>query len=102
MNSISNSYSIRNRNRAIINELASRGHNVTMLSPFSDAKAPLNVHYIKLECKFEGVHSYMKGAVTANETSNSIYGAILLQDLSSTICSGEPLLLLRMEIESHL
>lgn len=73
-----------------------------MLSPHSDAKAPLNVHYIKFECKFEGDHSYIKGAVTANETSNPIYGAILLQDMLSTTCSGESLLLSRMKIESHL
>lgn len=35
-------------NGQIINALAERGHNVTVLSPYSEAKPPKNVHYLDL------------------------------------------------------
>lgn len=36
-------------NREIINSLASRGHNVTVLAPDFDAVPPQNVHYLRLD-----------------------------------------------------
>lgn len=43
------------RNSALVNALAEKGHNVTVLSVDTDPDPPKNVHYIHME----GVYDYM-------------------------------------------
>lgn len=37
------------RNKAFANELAARGHNVTIISPDEEKNPPKNTHYIHIE-----------------------------------------------------
>lgn len=45
-------------NREIINSLASREHNVTVLSPDFDSNPPKNVHYLKLNKIYENQYLF--------------------------------------------
>lgn len=60
-------------NRGIVNALASRGHNVTVLSPDFDKIAPKNVHYLKINEIYnsEAVIDFYKFTFSMSETSSN-------------------------------
>lgn len=59
------------RNSALTNELAKRGHNITIISPDYDMNPPAGVHYIIIENQYEDVHKeFIEGKLASTETVN--------------------------------
>lgn len=61
-----------NRNSALANGLAGRGHNVTVISVDRDSNPPKGVHYILLEGIYDddSLHDLQKQLFTVPETMN--------------------------------
>lgn len=79
-----------NRNEAIISELASHGHNITVLSPFSEEDPPSNVHYIAFDDEFNTVLiDIVKKVLNGTENINPFYEQLLWIHSYESMCSGE-------------
>lgn len=78
-----------NRNSALTNGLAARGHNVTVLSPDIDKNAPKGVHYILMEGLYnEAYHEIVKGFFTFQSEMNPLTAPIEFNDFFYGICTG--------------
>ncbi|XP_031617544.1 UDP-glucuronosyltransferase 2B7-like [Contarinia nasturtii] len=75
-------------NRAIIHELAERGHNVTILSPRSEAKPPTGVHYILLEDQYVRRLPFYRSLLNATEFMNPFYETLSILLGYELLCSG--------------
>lgn len=75
----------------IINELADRGHNVTVISPFTNESAsPRNAHYIPFGDGFQSILSdFVKIQMSSNEKINPFLEQFLFASGYATVCSGE-------------
>lgn len=72
----------------IINELAHRGHNVTVVSPYSNKNAPPRAHYIPFGDDFQSNFSeYVKDSMNSNETMNSLWEQLVVARFYVTIYS---------------
>lgn len=87
------------RNSALVNALAEKGHNVTVLSVDTDPDPPKNVHYIHME----GVYDYMYKEIFVdlvglhNETT--MHSVLSLYAFGTVSCIGKRVTLrLRYEI----
>lgn len=79
-----------NRNRAIYNELAIRGHNITVLSPDSDKHPPSGVHYILIENQYNTHRdAILKEALEAKNEEPSYLEVYSMQELSFDFCRGK-------------
>lgn len=76
------------RNSVLVNALAARGHNVTIISTNIDPKAPTNVSYIHLD----GVYEYMYGNAKLNHISVRDVSAVEaiepIYSFSTLACQG--------------
>lgn len=76
------------RNLALVNALAAKGHNLTILSVDNDPKPPKNVHYIHME----GVYDYMYKEIDVdlvglhNETT--MHSVLSLYAFGTVSCIG--------------
>lgn len=82
------------RNSAIVDELAHRGHNVTVISPFKNQNAPANAHYIHFDDEFQSIlPEYVKIYMNSVEVSNSFFQQFRLADAHIHFCYGRYVLL---------
>lgn len=78
-----------NRNGVIINELAHRGHNVTVISPFSDRSASSGAHYIIFGDEFESsLTKFVKEFMNSHEAVNPFYEQFIFANSYTSVCSG--------------
>lgn len=78
------------RNGAIINELAKRGHNITVFSPDSDKNPPPGVHYILIEDQYTEEHrEYVREMLASNETGNPIFEVLGHYAFCIEFCQGK-------------
>lgn len=77
-------------NGHIINTLASRGHNITVLSPDFDELPPKNVHYLKVSevYEHEELTSYMTDIFATEGTTSTISEYIDVFELCIPLCEG--------------
>lgn len=81
---------MQNRNRAIVYELANRGHNVTVLSPYYEKNPPSNVHYIPFDDDFDTmIVDNVKEILNGTETLNPFYEQYLLVHTYGSVCLGK-------------
>lgn len=74
----------------ISNELAKRGHNITVISPFNEETPPSNVHYILIENQLELITKpFVKAILNATETINPFIESYLLQESYYNICKSK-------------
>lgn len=79
-----------NRNSVIITELARRGHNITVVSPYSNKNAPPNAHYIPFGNDFKSIlPEYVKKFMNSNETMSNFYEQYVFADSYITVCAGK-------------
>ncbi|XP_055315550.1 uncharacterized protein LOC129575667 [Sitodiplosis mosellana] len=72
---------------AIINKLATRGHNITVISPDIDKNPPLRVHYILIEDQYTEEHrGFVKEMLAANEAVNPIFEVLGIIALCIEFC----------------
>lgn len=74
----------------IVNELADRGHNVTVISPYSNKNAPPRAHYIPFENDFQSIlGGFAKSFMNqSNEPTNQLLEQFSIVNLISEVCSG--------------
>lgn len=73
----------------IINELALRGHNVTVISPFKNKNALPGAHYIHFGDEFQStLPEYVKMYMNSPEPMSPFQEQFLLADSLSICCSG--------------
>lgn len=73
----------------IINELAHRGHNVTVISPFTNENASPSAHYIPFGDEFESIlSSFVKVQMSSNEKMNPFLEQFIFASSSAIACSG--------------
>lgn len=78
------------RNNALITELGTRGHNITVISPYSEPNPPLNVHYILLENNDEDANQkFAREILEATDSVNPFYEAFLIEEAIFAMCSGK-------------
>lgn len=77
------------RNKAIVNGLAQRAHNITVISPFSEVDPPSNVHYILLENQFEIVRAAMAMMEAPDAPNFLSHTRFLAQKTFYDFCSGK-------------
>lgn len=77
-------------NRVIINALASRGHNVTVLSPDFDSIPPKNVHYLKVNEVYDSdaLNDLWKAIFNYRDVINPLMDSVISQDAYLTQCKG--------------
>ncbi|XP_031638675.1 UDP-glucuronosyltransferase 2B7-like [Contarinia nasturtii] len=76
-------------NSAISDELAKRGHNITILSPDSEAKPPKGVHYILLENMYDTEYkTFYKGLLNTTESMNPFREALAIVECCEVMCSA--------------
>ncbi|XP_055315318.1 UDP-glycosyltransferase UGT5-like [Sitodiplosis mosellana] len=75
-------------NSAISNELAKRGHNITIVSPDAEIDPPAGVNYIILENQYVIEQNFVKTILNASEAVNPFHEAIELQQCYDALCSG--------------
>lgn len=74
----------------IVNELAYRGHNVTVISPYSNKNAPPGAHYIRFGDDFQSIlPEYLNNLMNSNESKNPFLEQLMLADAYVTIYSRE-------------
>lgn len=79
-----------NRNSVIVSELAQRGHNVTVISPYTNKDAPLGAHYIPFGDEFQSIlPEYVKNFMNSNETMSHFYEQYVFADSYISVCSGK-------------
>lgn len=79
-----------NRNSALINALAARGHNVTVLSPDEDKNPPKGVHYIVIEGMYtKKYQEIMNGLLTLKEEMNPLTEPYHLIDFEHSLCESK-------------
>lgn len=78
------------RNRAIFNELADRGHNLTVISPYHDKNAPSRVHYIPFENEFKtDIIKIVKECLNSTKSMSGFYENFLTIGTYSSVCLGK-------------
>lgn len=77
------------RNSALVNALAEKGHNLTVLSVDADPQPPKNVHYIHME----GVYDYMYKEIFVDLVSlhneTSMHSVLSLYAFGTVSCIGK-------------
>lgn len=78
-------------NRQVIEGLAARGHNLTVLAPDFDANPPTNVTYFELSEIYQSEDDIeaMKSLFTFREKIHPIFDAIVAQDMYVPMCKSE-------------
>lgn len=78
------------RSSAISNELAARGHNVTILSADREKIPPKNVHYIHIEGLYGDLyHETMNGFFTFRKNLNPLTASNKLNEFWFEICKSK-------------
>lgn len=76
-------------NGAIVNELAKRGHNITVISPDDDKNPPPGVHYILIEDQYtEKNREFVKEMLAMNQAVHPTFEIYELFALSIEFCQG--------------
>lgn len=77
-------------NSAICNELANRGHNVTVISPDLDKNPPAGVHYIHMENQYNEIRDgFLREALGATKENSPFLDIFLLQSLCVEYCRSK-------------
>lgn len=70
--------------------MAKNGHNITIISPYSELNPPSGVHYIRLENHDQTVNEeFAKEILKATETVNPVYDAFTMQETYVGMCLGK-------------
>lgn len=78
-----------NRNAVIVDELTNRGHNVTVISPYSNKNAPPGAHYIPFGDDFQsGLPEFVKMYMSSHERMNPFLEQFVFADSYINACSG--------------
>ena len=76
-------------NGAVVNELARRGHNITVISPDIDKNPPPGVHYILIEDQYtEENREFVKEMLAMNQAVDPTFEVYELFALSIEFCRG--------------
>lgn len=80
-----------NRNSALINGLATHGHNMTVLSPDKDKNPPKGVHYIHLEGLYnEKYNKIVNDMLTMKNELNPLTASHDFDEFWYAVCKGVP------------
>lgn len=77
-----------NRNSALVNALAARGHNMTVLSVNKDPKPPKNVHYILMEGVYDYMYKEQQIDLVALANVSPLEGVNVLYAFAAESCTG--------------
>lgn len=79
------------RNRAIAHELASKGHNVTIISADVEKNTPQNVHYVELEQTYPELYSGPHNIDLLEMANENVFKSIVsfYNEFIITECRGE-------------
>ena len=73
---------------ALVNGLAAKGHNVTVLSTDVDPKAPKNVHYVHLEGVYDFMYKEVNVDLVALHTDTARQSVLTLSAFGTVSCMG--------------
>lgn len=83
-------YAFFNRNSAIYNKLAERGHNVTVISPDLDKNPPAGVHYIHMENQYDDQRDeLLKGMLSTTEHPGPFAEVLFLHQICINYCQSK-------------
>lgn len=72
----------------LVNALAAKGHNITVLSTNEDPNPPRNVHYILLEGVYDYMYKEQKVDLVSMAYATPIEGVDILYGFSIAACNG--------------
>lgn len=73
----------------MVNALAEKGHNVTVLSTDVDEKAPDNVHYIHMEGVYDYIYNELKVDLLSMHNETPSESVLTLNAFGTVSCLGK-------------
>lgn len=82
-------YLLSIRNSALVNGLAAKGHNVTILSMDIDSNPPKNVHYIHMEGVYDYMYKELNVDLVGLNNETSMHSVLSLYAFGIASCTGK-------------
>lgn len=76
------------RNSALVNALAAKGHNLTILSVDKDPNPPKNVHYIQMEGVYEYMYKEIHVDLVGLHNETTMHSVLSLYAFGTVSCIG--------------